>query len=225
MGYLYDVNWTGDHHVYNLTVGGSWNFTDMAAVQAMIPPMYLNTSLVRIHRYKERSEVVEQQVHNAALGAGGAGVVLVCCACFGGAPAVVGYVGLAMAGGAVVAEVTAPLYAFHEFVVFECTDGFFLSVEKNNQHVSVQISKQWDQIISYKDGVEHRRNHQIEVRQSNDVRHNHQNRRPTIQDVLSEAVETPEYSTLTCNCHHFAGQLMNRFALPVARPAGCAGCG
>lgn len=224
MGYIYDVNLTGVHRVHNLTCGGSWNFTDMAAVQAMIPPMYLNTSLVRIHRYKETSEVIRQEVYDAALGVGGAGVVLVCCACFGVAPAIVGYAGLAMAAGAVVAEVTAPLYAFHEFVVFQCSDGLFVSVEKNNEHVSVQISKEWDQMIHYKDGVVHRRHHQIEVRQSSDVRRNDRNRRPTIQDVLREAVDTPEYSTISCNCHHFAGHLMNTFAVPVLRSGGCVGC-
>jgi len=247
--------------VYNLKkvrVGGSWQFSSMEDVEEMIPALFLNISLVRIHRFKERSIEIEQQVDSTALKVGVGGVVVVCVACLAvaNAPAiggcivaqgllgattteaaaaalaaktaaviaggakVVGAGGAMAAGVAVAAEVTSSRYAFHEFVVFECSDGYYLSIEKNNQHVSIQISTDWDQIITFKDGIEHSRDPEIAVRRSSDVRRTDRNRRPTIKDVLREAAATPEYGIVTCNCHHFAGHLMNKFAPVLAGLAG-----
>ena len=128
--------------------------------------------------------------------------------------------GAAMAMGGAVLGATAPYYNFHEFIVFECSSGFWLSVEKNDQHVVLQISKEKDDIISYKDGVEHRRHSGIVLRATSRVKGRGRNGVFKVRNLLAEVIGTPAYSLITSNCHHFAGQMMNTYA---RNPVGCTG--
>ena len=115
---------------------------------------------------------------------------------------------------------SAPFYNFHEFIVFECSNGFWLSVEKNEKHVVLQISKERDDIISYKDGVEHTRDSGIVLRAKSPVKRRGRNGVFRVKDLLAEVIGTAAYNLITSNCHHFAGQMMNTYARD---PVGCTG--
>ena len=128
--------------------------------------------------------------------------------------------GAAMAMGGAVLGATAPFYNFHDFIVFECSNGFWLSVEKNEKHVVLQISKERDDIISYKDGVEHTRDSGIVLRAKSPVKRRGRNGVFRVKDLLAEVIGTAAYNLITSNCHHFAGQMMNTYARD---PVGCTG--
>lgn len=201
-----------------------------------------NAMIKNIYYYKEESVDIENYVKNRCIGVGmvvvcafvappllpsagaaagvvaaevvGGGVALAKCAKIGA-----GIVGLVGAVGGLIGGLTTGSYAFHGFIVLECTDGLWISAEKNDERTVIQIGKSRDEVLRYKDGKVKvkKKDGKMEVAKRGKVSLLGEFKCPsvTIEEFLEWLITSKEtereFNIFTNNCKTFSNDVIKEF--------------
>lgn len=231
------ADWTDQNEIHFLKHNNQLKFATRADVHELRAFYKYSARVEALYYIKEKNEEIENTARVSAVTCGLLGVATVCGSVFGEEKSREkrqrnGVLGGLMAAAGVVGGLTSQCYAFHGFLTLQCSEGVWVSMEKNNEGISLQIGSSRNDVTQYKNGGASSSKYNIDdndhVRgETRELRHmllkelRNRRRAPgvvyqeedvlTLEEVLMWIVDTGQddkgYNIITRNCQNFAEEL------------------